>query len=61
MENIEEVIYNCLRSSVLTTLWQMVNQRDEEIVRIAKSIEELAAIFKELAVLVIDQVCILCM
>ena len=33
----------------------MVNQRDEEIMRIAKSIEELAAIFKELAVLVIDQ------
>jgi syntaxin 16 len=32
-----------------------VNQRDEEIVRIAKSIEELANIFKELAVLVIDQ------
>ena len=33
----------------------MVNQRDQEIMRIAKSIEELAAIFKELAVLVIDQ------
>eukprot|EP01036_Dinobryon_divergens_P030635 gene30635-39908_t len=33
----------------------LVNERDEEIVRIAKSIEELAAIFKELAVLVIDQ------
>ena len=32
-----------------------MNERDEEIVRIAKSIEELAAIFKELAVLVIDQ------
>ena len=32
-----------------------MNQRDEEIMRIAKSIEELAAIFKELAVLVIDQ------
>ena len=32
-----------------------VNQRDEEIQKIAKSIEELAAIFKELAVLVIDQ------
>lgn len=32
-----------------------MNQRDEEINRIAKSIEELAAIFKELAVLVIDQ------
>lgn len=34
---------------------QLVNQRDEEITRIAKSIEELAQIFKELAVLVIDQ------
>jgi len=34
---------------------ELVNQRDEEITKIAKSIEELAAIFKELAVLVIDQ------
>lgn len=34
---------------------QLVNQRDEEITRIAKSIEELAQIFRELAVLVIDQ------
>jgi syntaxin 16 len=33
----------------------LVNQRDEEITRIAKSIEELAQIFRELAVLVIDQ------
>jgi len=33
----------------------LVNERDGEIVKIAKSIEELAAIFKELAVLVIDQ------
>ncbi len=33
----------------------MVNQRDAEITQIAKSIEELAQIFKELAVLVIDQ------
>ena len=32
-----------------------MNERDEEIVKIAKSIEELAAIFKELASLVIDQ------
>lgn len=32
-----------------------MNERDAEIVHIAKSIEELAAIFKELAVLVIDQ------
>ena len=34
---------------------QIVNQKDEEITRIAKSIEELAQIFKELSVLVIDQ------
>lgn len=34
---------------------QLINERDAEIVKIAKSIEELAAIFKELAVLVIDQ------
>jgi len=33
----------------------LVNTRDIEITRIAKSIEELAQIFKELAVLVIDQ------
>lgn len=32
-----------------------MDERDEEITRIAKSIEELAQIFKELAVLVIDQ------
>mmetsp|Transcript_28214 Transcript_28214/g.40178 ORF Transcript_28214/g.40178 Transcript_28214/m.40178 type:complete len:315 (-) Transcript_28214:339-1283(-) len=34
---------------------QETRRRDAEIVRIAKSIEELAAIFRELAVLVIDQ------
>jgi syntaxin 16 len=34
---------------------QLVNQRDGEITKIAQSIEELANIFKELAVLVIDQ------
>lgn len=33
----------------------LVHERDEEITRIAQSIEELATIFKELAVLVIDQ------
>ena len=33
----------------------MVDQRDAEIQQIVKSIEELAQIFKELAVLVIDQ------
>ena len=35
--------------------FQLVDERDQEIQRIAKSIEELAQIFKELAVLVIDQ------
>jgi syntaxin 16 len=34
---------------------ELVDQRDQEIANIAKSIEELAQIFKELAVLVIDQ------
>lgn len=34
---------------------ELVNARDQEIRSIAKSIEELAQIFKELAVLVIDQ------
>ncbi len=35
--------------------FQIVDQRDAEILQIVKSIEELAQIFKELAVLVIDQ------
>lgn len=41
--------------NVLEDVEDLVNQRDEEITRIAKSIEELAQIFRELAVLVIDQ------
>lgn len=40
---------------ILEDTEELVNQRDEEITKIAKSIEELASIFKELAVLVIDQ------
>ena len=36
-------------------LHDAVQSRDNEIVQIAKSIEELSSIFKELAVLVIDQ------
>lgn len=40
---------------ILEDTEDLVNQRDEEITKIAKSIEELAQIFKELAVLVIDQ------
>ena len=37
------------------SLSQRIHERDEEIGRIAKSIEDLALIFKELAVLVIEQ------
>ena len=44
-----------LQLQELDDVTQMVNQRDGEITRIAKSIEELAQIFNELAVLVIDQ------
>ena len=36
-------------------LTEAVHSRDQEIVKIAQSIEELGSIFKELAVLVIDQ------
>ena len=41
--------------SVVDDLTEAVQSRDQEIVKIAQSIEELGAIFKELAVLVIDQ------
>ena len=41
--------------AVVDDLQEAVQSRDKEIVGIAKSIEELGAIFKELAVLVIDQ------
>merc|ERR1719491_2330039 len=41
--------------TVIDDLQQEVQSRDEEISKIAQSIEELGAIFKELAVLVIDQ------
>jgi syntaxin 16 len=47
--------FTAFQEQILDETEAMVNQRDEEITRIAKSIEELAAIFKELAVLVIDQ------
>lgn len=40
---------------VMDDLNAAVQSRDKEIVQIAKSIEELSSIFKELAVLVIDQ------
>lgn len=41
--------------AVVDDMDDLVNARDEEITRIADSIEELSQIFKELAVLVIDQ------
>jgi syntaxin 16 len=41
--------------AVVDDLTAAVQSRDHEIVAIAQSIEELATIFKELAVLVIDQ------
>jgi syntaxin 16 len=40
---------------VVDDLEAVAEERDAEITRIAQSIEELAQIFKELAVLVIDQ------
>ena len=47
--------FNNMQMAGLENAEDLVNQRDEEITRIAQSIEELAQIFKELAVLVIDQ------
>ena len=47
--------FNQAQMSVLEDTENLVNQREIEINKIAKSIEELAQIFKELAVLVIDQ------
>jgi len=47
--------FTTAQMTVVDETEELVNQRDEEITKIAKSIEELAAIFKELAVLVIDQ------
>jgi syntaxin 16 len=47
--------FTTAQMQVLDNTDELVNQRDEEITRIAQSIEELASIFKELAVLIIDQ------
>jgi len=51
----DDLGFNELEMQMLEESEDLVRQRDDEIVRIAKSIEELAQIFKELAVLVIDQ------
>mmetsp|Transcript_9305 Transcript_9305/g.12027 ORF Transcript_9305/g.12027 Transcript_9305/m.12027 type:complete len:231 (-) Transcript_9305:1472-2164(-) len=47
--------FNAQQMAVADDLEELVQSRDEEIVKIAQSIEELGSIFKELAVLVIDQ------
>jgi syntaxin 16 len=47
--------FDTAQLQIVEDMEEAVNQRDAEITAIAKSIEELAQIFKELAVLVIDQ------
>jgi syntaxin 16 len=47
--------FNESQLTVMDDLHAAVQSRDKEIAQIAKSIEELSSIFKELAVLVIDQ------
>eukprot|EP01083_Nonionella_stella_P090036 251530_1 len=54
-ETEREFGFNEQQLAVVEDLNMAVQSRDKEIVQIAKSIEELGSIFKELAVLVIDQ------
>merc|ERR1712150_89853 len=54
-ETEKEYGFDQTQLAVVDDLHVAVQSRDKEIVQIAKSIEELSAIFKELAVLVIDQ------
>eukprot|EP00555_Chaetoceros_dichaeta_P009736 CAMPEP_0198253478 /NCGR_PEP_ID=MMETSP1447-20131203/3887_1 /TAXON_ID=420782 /ORGANISM="Chaetoceros dichaeta, Strain CCMP1751" /LENGTH=296 /DNA_ID=CAMNT_0043939157 /DNA_START=18 /DNA_END=909 /DNA_ORIENTATION=- len=54
-ETEREYGFNETQLAVVEDLGSAVQSRDKEIVQIAKSIEELSSIFKELAVLVIDQ------
>jgi syntaxin 16 len=51
----EGEFFTSQQMAVVDDLTQAVQSRDAEIIQIAKSIEELGTIFKELAVLVIDQ------
>ena len=53
--NTDGGFFNTQQLAVVDDLTEAVQSRDHEIVKIAQSIEELGAIFKELAVLVIDQ------
>jgi syntaxin 16 len=50
-----ESFFTAQQLAVVDDLTSAVQSRDEEIIKIAQSIEELGTIFKELAVLVIDQ------
>lgn len=54
-ETEKEFGFNEEQLAVVEDLNVSVQTRDREIIKIAKSIEELSSIFKELAVLVIDQ------
>ena len=47
--------FNQSQMNAVSNMEELVNQRDEEITKIARSVEELATIFKELSVLIIDQ------
>lgn len=49
------VFFTSQQLAVVDDLTMAVQSRDQEIIKIAQSIEELGNIFKELAVLVIDQ------
>ena len=53
--NNENAFFTTQQLAVVDDLTSTVQSRDEEIIKIAQSIEELGTIFKELAVLVIDQ------
>jgi syntaxin 16 len=55
LNNHEGDFFSSQQLAVVDDLTEAVQSRDQEIASIAQSIEELGAIFKELAVLVIDQ------
>lgn len=55
LEANEGAFFTTQQMAVVDDLTSAVQSRDQEIAKIAQSIEELGTIFKELAVLVIDQ------
>lgn len=54
-EQTSDMFFSAQQMAVVDDLTEAVQSRDQEISQIAQSIEELGSIFKELAVLVIDQ------